>query len=280
MKFPFQCHILVVLLFLRFGAAFATNRIQTATTKGALTGFRKNVGDQSNKLLKLKRRSVSALPGLFSVNAGETAAIAIGSTVQDKLAQAMGYLMGTGAMVLYAPILLKILKKGDAEGFAVSTWIFNVLGFALSIAYPFKRGFPISTYLEVVASAVQAVVILGLICFHQKQLFEYTIGMVGLFVGFLVFAQMPVPGSILAVLQITASLVANYANVPQILLTFRRKKASWSGVTAFLSMSGCLIRVFTTMQLTHDNLVIMGYLLGFLTNGILLGQVIMYRNNK
>ena len=46
--------------------------------------------------------------------------------------------------------------------------------------------------------------------------------------------------------------------------------------TAALSMAGCLVRVFTTLQLTNDKLALIGYLVGFITNGILFGQVIFY----
>lgn len=45
---------------------------------------------------------------------------------------------------------------------------------------------------------------------------------------------------------------------------------------AALSMAGCLVRIFTTLQLTKDKLTLIGYVIGFITNAILLGQVIFY----
>jgi hypothetical protein len=45
-----------------------------------------------------------------------------------------------------------------------------------------------------------------------------------------------------------------------------------------MSMAGNLIRIFTTMQLTQDLLVMSGNLLGLLTNAILLFQIWIYRS--
>jgi hypothetical protein len=45
-----------------------------------------------------------------------------------------------------------------------------------------------------------------------------------------------------------------------------------------MSMGGNLIRIFTTIQLTKDPLVMSGYCLGFATNLILLSQVIFYNS--
>ena len=56
----------------------------------------------------------------------------------------------------------------------------------------------------------------------------------------------------------------------------KEKKASWSPITSFMSMGGNLIRIFTTIQLTKDPLVLSGYMLGFTTNLILFSQVLYY----
>lgn len=81
-------------------------------------------------------------------------------------------------------------------------------------------------------------------------------------------------------MQLLAIVICNYANIPQILLTFKTKKAKWSWITASMSMAGNFIRILTTMQLTQDMLIMSGNLLGLVTNAILLFQVWLYRTNK
>ena len=75
-------------------------------------------------------------------------------------------------------------------------------------------------------------------------------------------------------------IVCNYACIPQIMLTFRTKQASWSPITAIMSMVGNIVRVFTTIQLTGDKLVLGGNLVGLVNNLTLLAQCLIYREKK
>lgn len=194
------------------------------------------------------------------------------------LAKSLGYVMAVGAMVIYTPILIKISKQGSAAGFSVSTWIFNIIGLSLSIAYPMKKGFPFSTYMELVGACCQSIGILGLLCHYTGRFSEYLLGVAGLMTSFIILNWLPnVSQSYLNLIQIAAAVTANYANVPQILLTFQTRKATWSWISATMSLAGCLIRVFTTLQLTKDKLVLFGYILGVITNSILLLQIYFFR---
>jgi hypothetical protein len=140
-----------------------------------------------------------------------------------------------------------------------------------------KKGFPLSTYLELIAAAIQSVVIMILIGFYQGKTKEVLGALVAILSGFTIFVKSSyVPTAALGMVQLFASLFSNYANVPQILLSFQTKHAAWSGVTAFLSMAGCFIRILTTLQLTKDRLIVGGYILGLITNGILFAQVLLY----
>jgi hypothetical protein len=130
---------------------------------------------------------------------------------------------------------------------------------------------------ELILLAAQSIGILGLICYYQQLTKEYLAFMVVFVSATFVTTITHIPSSILQATQIAAILVCNYANIPQIILTFRRGKASWSPITAAMSMAGNLIRIFTTFQLAAgDKLILGGYILGFVTNAILLAQVLFY----
>jgi hypothetical protein len=77
-------------------------------------------------------------------------------------------------------------------------------------------------------------------------------------IGTAAIVAAPIPAKILSATQVAAILICNYANLPQIFLTFQSKKAVWSPITSFMSMGGNLIRIFTTIQLTKDPLVMSG----------------------
>ena len=64
----------------------------------------------------------------------------------DFVAKILGYTMGAGSLMLYSPIILKLLNTKKADGFSHETWMFNLIGLTAAVIYPFKKGFPTSTY--------------------------------------------------------------------------------------------------------------------------------------
>ena len=211
-------------------------------------------------------------------NGSKTAALAITTvSTKDIIAKALGYVLGFGALAVYLPIIINLIKAKSADGYSVETWIFNLIGLTIACLYPFKKGFGVSTYVEILAIAIQSAGILGLICFYQQKLKEYLIGMVAFVASCTFICVNKVPNNVLNWMQVAAIIVCNYANIPQIVLTFQTKKATWSWITSAMSMAGNLIRVFTTIQLTKDTLVLSGNTLGFLTNLILFLQVFIYK---
>jgi uncharacterized protein with PQ loop repeat len=153
-------------------------------------------------------------------------------SVGDLVAKTLGYVMGAGAFSVYLPILLSLFRQQSADGFSSATWIFNVLGLSLSCLYPFKKGFPLSTYVELVAVTLQSIGILGLISHYQGKVKEYIVGLSAFLAAAVYVITSTIPQRNLAVIQVIASLVCNYANIPQIILTFQTKKASWSMITS------------------------------------------------
>ena len=183
-------------------------------------------------------------------------------------------------MAVYIPIVVAVLQK-RAVGFSAQTWVANLAGISLACIYPIKKAFPLSTYVELVLLVLQSVGILGLICHYQQLTLPYLAFMAAYVVAAGAALMLPISSRMLQLTQLAAILVCNYANIPQILLTFRTKQASWSPVTAAMSAAGNLIRIFTTFQLAGaDPLVLGGYVLGFATNAILLGQTLFYGGPK
>lgn len=67
----------------------------------------------------------------------------------------------------------------------------------------------------------------------------------------------------------------------QIIANFRSSSTGQlSAITIFLLFTGSITRIFTSMQETGDNLIIMSYVMSSLFNGILAAQVVYYWNVK
>jgi hypothetical protein len=81
----------------------------------------------------------------------------------------------------------------------------------------------------------------------------------------------------LSALQLAATVSVTGALLPQLWLNARRRSSGgWSPLTASLSTAGNALRVFTTLQLTRDALLLAGFVAGFAVNAALLAQILMY----
>jgi len=150
------------------------------------------------------------------------------------------------------------------------------MGFTAGIIYPLKKGFPLSSYIDNAGLWFQSLVILFLTCFFQQKTKEFGIGMLAFSLIFGIFLKQDIPASFLGAVQMSATAACNYAQIPQIILNWNLKSASWSFISAFLSVIGNFLKIFTTIQLTNDKLICFGHILGFTTNSALLYQIMLY----
>jgi mannose-P-dolichol utilization defect protein 1 len=185
--------------------------------------------------------------------------------------------MGLGALGLHSPMIYSLLRYKNTNGMSIQSWMFSLVGITLAMFQPYRKGYPLSTYVELIAIAAQCAGILGLISFYRGNLVEYTVGMT-LFVlsSTVLFITPNISPKVAQAVQIVSLILCNYSNIPQIVLSYQTKSTSWSAVTALFSMTGCAVRVFTTLSLTGDRLALLGYVLGVVSNGVLLAQVMMY----
>jgi hypothetical protein len=82
--------------------------------------------------------------------------------------------------------------------------------------------------------------------------------------------------SLLSSIQIFRVAIDGYSLLPQILMNFKNKAFSYNELTATMSSAGNAIRVFTTLQLVQDPLMLVGYIIGLLSNLVLLAQFFWY----
>ena len=191
---------------------------------------------------------------------------------KSRIASIFGYVIGAGSLSLYLPILLDMVRRGNAEGMAIQTWISSFSSMTLALVYPLKKGFALSTYIEILALQCQSLVILGTICFYKGLLKEFALGtaMVALLLTSLLRAELP--KNILSSIQITRVCLDTFTLIPQILLNFSTRSFRYSEITACLSFTGNAMRIFTTLQLVKDPLVLIGYIMGLTNNIVLLLQ--------
>jgi hypothetical protein len=199
---------------------------------------------------------------------------------QSTLILCIGYAMLLGSMMIYCPIMFTLLKNRMVEGYSETTWLLNFLSYLLSIIYQFKKKIPLMSYVELIFGGIHSFSVFGILC-HLKAEYSLFLSVAvssGLLSFFLCSRKFNNSDRILDSLQLLSAFLANYAIIPQILLSYQLKTSSWSSITALLSIVGCVLRIITTMQTSKDRYILASYGIGVFVHSILLFQTLAYPN--
>jgi len=195
------------------------------------------------------------------------------------VSKALGLGIVVGSSLVKLPQVVKIFNSSSAEGISFVGILLELLAISFSGAYSFRNNFPFSAYGESVFLAIQTTLIGSLVVAFTR----------GKLQG-LLFSALYV-GAVWALVQpATPAAVLWYgqaANIPMILLgkliqivtNFRNgHTGQLSAVTSFLLSLGAIARIFTSIQETGDNIIILTYICSSVVNTIIALQVIMYWN--
>ena len=80
----------------------------------------------------------SSLTVAIDVTDSVTAAATVeNESLTESIAHLLGYVVGFGSLVLYTPIAVRIVRKQNANGLALSTWILKLCSYTCSDVYSF-----------------------------------------------------------------------------------------------------------------------------------------------
>jgi len=196
----------------------------------------------------------------------------------EALAGALGYVVGAGSLALYTPIVLRVLRSGDASGLTLSTWWLKLTSYTCSDVYSFANGYPITTYLETLVITAEAALVLAVVGAYQRKIdAAFALSAVAL-VAACVWALTEAPPAAIDLAQASATVLNTGALLPQLAQNGRRcEPGGYSPLTAALACAGCTIRLFTTVELAgSDPLLLAGFGFGLALNAALLAQIIWF----
>lgn len=211
------------------------------------------------------------------------------STSSTNIAIALGYFVGVASLLLYTPIAIRLLRTKSADGLAISTWWCKLAAFTCTDIYNIRNGFPIAAFSETVVITFEALIVLMLVAYYQKQWNENTASLVGLYLALTAWALFSPSNAawgpteeFVASAQVVATFLNSAALIPQLHLNFcQRSSGGYSPVTAALGSGGCTIRLFTTMTLAGgDPLMMLNYGVALLLNLSVLSQVVYFGTKK
>ncbi|CAK8671324.1 unnamed protein product [Clavelina lepadiformis] len=198
------------------------------------------------------------------------------SAVLSKL---LGYAIVLGAVLVKVPQIQKIVSAGSALGVSFFALLLELYAVTSMFSYSLAREFPFSTWGDSFFLLIQNVIIGFLIQYYNGKTATGAvfIGMLAIIVYVLASGLTP--------LRYLATLQA--ANMPAVVVSklvqaFDNYKNGHTGqlsvITVFLLFNGSLARIFTSIQETGDNLIILNYVVSSICNGIIGFQILWYWN--
>ncbi|KAL6756521.1 hypothetical protein V8C86DRAFT_2647007 [Haematococcus lacustris] len=202
---------------------------------------------------------------------------ASGSANTELVAVLLGYGVLVGSCFRSVPQIVKSLRAGSAEGLSLTSNVSEMLCYTVMVAYNFSHAYPFTTYGEIIACWLQDLVLVGLILRYMSVPPALLLACSAAFVGLCAWLFTPgaCPPAWLSALQFsTLFVMAVGGRLPQIVLNIKRGNAGvMSLTTSALNVVGNVVRIFTTLVLTQDMLLLAGCVTGGILNAVILWQV-------
>ncbi|KAF9668527.1 hypothetical protein SADUNF_Sadunf14G0012800 [Salix dunnii] len=184
------------------------------------------------------------------------------------ISKLLGYAIVAASTTVKVPQILKILKHKSVRGLSVVGFELEVVGYTIALAYCLHKGLPFSAYGELAFLLIQAIILVAIIYYFSQPVRTPT------WIRALLYCA--VAPTILAG-QIDPFLFETLYASQHAIFLFARIPQIWENFSVLAVLIGHAMRVFTSMQEKAPISVVLGSLLGMITNGTILSQIIFYQ---
>ncbi|CAK9135357.1 unnamed protein product [Ilex paraguariensis] len=195
------------------------------------------------------------------------------------ISKLLGYSIIAASTTVKVPQILKILRHKSVRGLSVVAFELEVVGYTIALAYCLHKGLPFSAYGELAFLLIQAIILLAIIYYYSQPM-----GTTTWIKALLYCAVAPtilggqIDPLLFEALYASQHAIFLFAKIPQIWKNFKNKSTGeLSFLTSLMNFGGSTARVFTSIQEKAPTSVLLGSLIGILTNGTILSQIIIYQ---
>ncbi|XP_053212126.1 mannose-P-dolichol utilization defect 1 protein homolog [Panonychus citri] len=196
------------------------------------------------------------------------------------IAKGLGYSIIVASSLIKLPQLFKITGARNSAGINFYGQALELFAYSLNCGYSFAKDYPFSAWGESLFLLVENFLICLAVLFYNNQKlsclifsFLYTLSFGGLMSGL-------IPIDILWYLQSLNLPLAIGGKMIQGISNYRNgHTGQCSAITATCLFLGCIARIFTTIQETKDNLMIVNFTVASMANFILVSQIFYYWEN-
>jgi len=199
--------------------------------------------------------------------------------LKSTLSKVLGLGIVVGSSLVKLPQVLKIYAGKSAVGISFLSVLLELLAVTFSGVYGLAKGFPFGSYGESLFLAIQTAIIGLLVLWYGGKKMQALVFMICY--SALVFAGLKlVPVHILWYGQATNIPMVVIGKFIQIITNFNNgHTGQLSAVTVFLIALGSVARIFTSIQETGDQVLILTFVCSTVVNGIIAAQVLWYWNS-
>lgn len=201
--------------------------------------------------------------------------------VLPLLSKLLGYVIIALAAVSKFPQIYLILKNKSIKGVSTAASELEIVGFTIALAYCMFKRLPFSAYGELVFLLIQSVVQIVLM-YYFSPVDMGTWLKTGLYCGLAPPLLMGHVGPVMfEALYAFQHAVFMVSKVPQIVENFQNKSTGQLSIaTNFVNFGVCVARLFTSVQEKAPPSMVVGCVLGIITNGIVVYQIFQYSSKK
>ncbi|KAF7548472.1 hypothetical protein G7Z17_g7035 [Cylindrodendrum hubeiense] len=200
--------------------------------------------------------------------------------IKFAISKGLGIGIIAASSIVKVPQILKLVNSRSADGVSFLSYVLETTAYLISLAYNIRNGFPFSTFGETALIVGQNIIISVLVLNYSGRASlaaVFVAALAGTFAA--LFAENIVDAQTLGYLQAGAGVLGVASKVPQILAIFQQgSTGQLSAFAVFNYLAGSLSRIFTTLQEVDDNLILYGFISGFVLNAILALQMVFYWN--
>lgn len=202
--------------------------------------------------------------------------------LKHTISKALGFGIIAGSLLVKVPQILKIFRGKSAAGITFISIVMELFAITSNMSYSYIQDFPFSAWGEALFLAVQTSIIALLVVWYNH-------GSIVLVLSFMVAYGAAVYSLISGLTPVDILWSMQAANLPiivvskflQAMTNYRNQSTGQlSAITVFSLFLGSVARIFTSVQETGDNIIILTYATSSFANGMIASQILWYWNSS
>lgn len=197
--------------------------------------------------------------------------------IKSAISKLLGYSIVAGAVLVKVPQIQKIVSSKSAAGVSFMSIMLELYAITCMFSYSLANGFPFSTWGDSFFLLIQVTIIALLVLNYSGQKTLAGIFFISFCAILVVLLSGVTPMSVLAMLQLSNMPAVVTAKLLQAFKCFQLGHTGQiSAITVFLTFFGSAARIFTSIQETGDNIMIISYVMSTAANAVVAFQILWY----